>query len=1140
MTFDQLLDAATELLRRRGRLTYGALKRQFDLDDAALSDLKDELILGQRLARDEGGTVLVWAESGADEGHAASSAAVGMTPGASASAADTRTVAAAHTPPGDAERRQLTILFCDLADSTTLSNLLDVEDMRAVLRRFQDCAGAVMARHQGFVNSFLGDGIVAFFGYPQAREDDARRAVRAGLDLCASVAGLGAVSGQRLRVRVGIATGVVVVGDVIGQGPSREEAVVGSTSNLAARLQAAAQPGEVVIAGSTHRLCELRFECDDLGALSLKGFPNPVNAWRVKSERALETVAETLQAAHLRMPLVGREIELPALLRAWQQARSGSLRVVTLRGEAGLGKSRLTEALCEQAAGDEPLFLRYFCASHFQNTALHPVQQQVLHAAAISPGDDDETRLAKLASMLSLVLDNEERERDLPYIAAALSLPTLGRYAPVLEGPERLRELTLRALQNQVWQHAKRKPVLMVFEDLHWADPTTLALIDGLARCSEPARVLVLCTTRPGTELRWSDEASALTIDLTPLKRNDRAHLAAAAAGGKALPPEIVEHIVAKSDGNPLFVEELTKTLLESGLLREEATRYVLTGPIPAQAVPASLQDSLLSRLDRLGPAKEVAQAGAALGREFAYPLLAAVVKASGELNAALGRLVEAELVQARGVPPQASYTFKHALIQDAAYATMLRAKRQALHGRIAEVLEADAHVAKEAPELLAHHLAEAHQPARAIPYLVQAGLRASSGAALQEACKHLQHGIELLPAVADEGLRQRLELPLRLHMGLTLSATQGFSSPDVEAAQQRALTLCQAGAGSQDELFWVLRALGAVYIVRGDMREGRDVTGRCLQMAQQIGRPECLVEGLLIDCYSQGFSGDYVRTCEQLSRLVHLYKTTDAGRFLYPTPQDPLMAALALGMVMNHVRGDIDAGNANHAELVRMLGRLSKPFDQGFALVWLALYEVVRGRPDEAMAYGSRAVAVSQQYGIPTWLATGAMNLGMAKAMLGQNEEAVALIGGTIPGWLAAGAELNVGWFRGGLARAQLQLGQPEVALASLNEGLADAQRCEEFWCVPELLRQRAALHAEVRNDRNAARSDLEDAVALAQRQGARLWQLRAATDLARLLPGPERATARRVLGDALTRFPMLPDLPEVHAAQALMAALA
>ncbi len=1125
MTFEQILDAAVELLRRKQRITGAALKRQFDLDDQALADLKQELILGQRVAREEDGTVLVWQGPGA-----AAVPAPGALP--------------AEAPRAEAERRQITIMFCDLADSTALSNSLDVEELRVVLRTFQAAAGLVIERQGGFVNSYMGDGILTLFGYPQAHEDDAKRAVRAGLELVAAVAALQPLpGGVRLRLRVGIATGTVVVGEVIGAGASREESVVGSTPNLAARLQSLALPGEVIVAASTHKLLGSRFRCIDLGRQALKGFDEPIPVWRVQGERAVEAMGQGLDGALPLPPMVDREIEFPALLDSWRSACAGEARVVTLRGEAGLGKSRLCEAVREAAAEQSPALLRFYCSSQFQNTALYPVIRQIEHAAGWSEDDTPKTRLDKLVTLMSVGLPAEDVTAAVPYMAALLSLPTGGRYPAIADSPDRQRELTLRALQAQITGLARVHPVLILFEDLHWADPSTLSLIHQLALNIGAARVMLLATSRPEFEPPWHEQPNALTLELSLLKRHHRSCIVEHHAGGKALPPEILEHILQKSDGIPLYVEELTKAMMESGLLREESDHFVQTGSMRSMTIPSTLHDSLLARLDRLSVVKEVAQAGAVIGRDFDYQTLAALLTlAPAELNASLARLTEAGLLHSRGLPPDVVYTFKHALIQDAAYATMLRPRRQGLHARIAQILEADPEATLRGPELLAHHLIEADQIDRAVPYLLAAGLQASASAAHTEACKHFNEGLRLTAGLSDIGVRHRLELKLRVHLGMSLAATRGFAAPEVEACNQSARALCSQ-VGDTDEFFWVLRALSVTYLVRADMTAACELADQCARIAGEAQRDEFHVEAQVMSGYAYGFAGQFDPACAAFERARQIYRDTAASRYAYPTPQDPLVAGLAFFGGLAILRGDYIAGRAHCDAAISHAESLNRPFGICVAYTYAAFAENLARNPLRAAEYAGKVIELAQRHGFADWLGSSAMQLGVAKAGLGdagQAQEAIALISSTLPAWHAAGAEVCSGFFLAGLADAHRTTGQLDDALLAVNRAIAHAASHGERWYDAALHDQRASLLAQQANSAAAGEPDWRRAIDIARQQGAHTLELRAAMNLARALaPGGELRLASQPLQDALQQCPLAHGSPDHREASALLAEL-
>ena len=692
-----------------------------------------------------------------------------------ATAAASATVGAAGpgTPvQSGAERRQLTVMFCDLVGSTALSARLDPEDMREVIGAYHRCVAKMIGRGGGFVAKYMGDGVLAYFGYPGADEHDAERAVRAALKLVEKVAGLETIAAAPLQVRIGIATGLVVVGDLIGQGASQEQAVVGETPNLAARLQALAEPGTVVIAPSTRRLTGGLFEYADLGAVELKGLGAPVMAARVVRGSAALSRFEALHGRDP-TPLVGRDEELALLQRRWQQAKAGEGRVVVLIGEPGIGKSRLAQAMLEEVASEPHTRLRYFCSPHHQASALHPFITQLEHAAGMRHEDMPEARLAKLEALLARSNAGAE---EIGFIAERMSVPTGDKYRLPDLTPQRRKERTLEALLAQMARLAAQKPVLMLFEDAHWIDPTSLELLTLTVARASTLPLLLLVTARPEFTPPWPAEAHVTTLPLGRLGRREGATLVERSAGGKALPAEILEQILARTDGVPLFLEELTKTIIESGLLHEEDGHYALDGALPPLAIPTTLHDSLMARLDRLAPVREVAQIGAAIGREFSYPLLSAVAQQPDDrLKEALDQLVRAELVFGRGELPEAVYTFKHALVQEAAYASLLRERRRTLHARIAQALEGEfPEVAETQPELVAHHYAAAGLPAPAIDYYRRAAERAMAASANAEAIAHLTRGLELIGSLPESPERISREIDFRLALGPPLLPYEG------------------------------------------------------------------------------------------------------------------------------------------------------------------------------------------------------------------------------------------------------------------------------------------------------------------------------------------------------------------------------
>ncbi len=701
----------------------------------------------------------------------------------------------------DAERRQLTVMFCDLVGSTALSARLDPEDLRAVIGAYHRCCTDLITEAGGFVAKYMGDGVLAYFGYPLAHEHDAEHAVRAGLALVEAAPKLTTAAGVPLQVRVGIATGLVVVGDLIGAGAAQEQAVVGETPNLAARLQALAEPGAVVIADGTRRLLGNLFELKDLGASDLKGIAGPARAWAALRASSVGSRFDALHTTGL-TDLVGREEESELLLRRWSRAKTGEGQVVLLSGEAGIGKSRLSAALLERLAAEPHTRLRYFCSPQRTDSAFHPIIGQIERAAGLAYDDKPQAKLDKLDAVFA---QTSTSPQDAALFVEMLSLPNDGRYPALDLAPEQRRQRTLEALMSQLAGLARRQPVLMIFEDLHWIDPTSLEVLGRTVDRIKTLPALLIVTFRPEFNAPWVGQSHVVSLTLNRLGEREAAAIIAGLVGNKALPVDVMAEIVERTDGIPLFVEEMTKAVLEAEN-EGAARRMVAAVPSPALAVPASLHASLMARLDRLGPAKEVAQIGSAIGREFSHALLASVVrKPEAELGSALDRLVQAGLLFPQGVPPQASYLFKHALVQDAAYGTLLRERRRVLHARIAETLESQfSEIAESQPEILAHHWTEAGLTEKAAGLWGKAGQRSVARSALVEAAAQLTRALDQIATLPGTAAVRREQIKLQVALITPLMHVKGFAATETKAAAERwaliLYTLCgnRAAAAAQ------------------------------------------------------------------------------------------------------------------------------------------------------------------------------------------------------------------------------------------------------------------------------------------------------------------------------------------------------
>ena len=732
MTFDEVLAHVLDLLQRQGRVSYRALKRRFDLDDEYLEDLKAEIIQAQRLAVDEDGVVLAWTGESPSQ-HPGPAPRTPQREKQADILEDQVTPGSpriAEREVSDAERRQLTVLFCDLADSTTLAGQLDPEDLREVIRAYQATCAEVIQRFDGHIAQYLGDGLLVYFGYPQAHEDDASRAVRTGLSI---IEALGTLNtrlerdhGIRLAVRVGIHTGLVVVG-ALGGGGRLEHLALGETPNIAARLQGLAAPNTVVISAATHQLVHGLFTCRELHTPSLKGVAQPLAVYHVHGVSEAQSRFE-VAITHGLTPLVGREEEVGLLRRRWEQAVEGHGQVVLLSGEAGIGKSRLVQELREYVGPAGAVRITFRCSPYAQHSALYPLIEHLQRFLQWQREDTPETRLTKLEQALQVY--HLPLHDVVPLFAALLSLPPPAHYPLLTLSPPQQQQQTQTALLTWLLEDAERQPILMVCEDLHWADASTLEWLGLLIDQAPTARLLALLTCRPEFCPLWASRSQLTQLTLSRFTRSQGEAMVTRVASGKTLPGEVLQQIVARTDGVPLFVEELTKMVLESGLLQEHEDHYALTGPLPPLAIPTTLHDSLMARLDRLAAVREVAQLGATLGREFTYELLQAVWPLDEEtLQRGLRRLVDAELIYQRGVPPQARYVFKHALIQEAAYQALLKSTRQRYHQQIAQTLETRfPDVVKTQPALLAHHYTEAGLSAKAVGYWRRAGQRALAG----------------------------------------------------------------------------------------------------------------------------------------------------------------------------------------------------------------------------------------------------------------------------------------------------------------------------------------------------------------------------------------------------------------------------
>jgi class 3 adenylate cyclase/tetratricopeptide (TPR) repeat protein len=1008
--------------------------------------------------------------------------------------------AAKPAPREGAERRQLTVMFCDLVGSSALSARLDPEDLRAVIGAYHACIAAIITRDGGVIARYMGDGALAYFGFPQAHEDDAEQAIRSGLRLVDAVANLKTDIGAVLQVRVGIATGMVVVGDLTGEGAAKEQAVIGETPNLAARLQALAMPGTVLICDNTRRLTEGHFEYRNVGPAMLKGWAQPQPAWEVLGTSGVESRFEAQHKTRLTPP-IGRDEEIDLLLRRWHNAARGEGSVVLLTGEAGIGKSHITLALQERLKEAEPhITVRHFCSAHHTNSALYPFIRQLERAARFERTDQPATKFAKLEALL--MLSGADTEQVVLPLANLLSLPPGDRDRVTELSPQKRKEVTLAALLIQLSTLAARQPVFVIFEDVHWADPTSLELLSLTMERIAQLRVLMVLTARPEFKPPWPGHAHVTTVSLTRLNRRNGAALIERVTAGKTLPDEVMNQILARTDGVPLFVEELTKTVLETGLLQEQDGQYVLNHPLPPMAIPTTLHASLMARLDRLSSVREVAQIGAVVGREFSYELLNIVAGLPADrLEEALFQLVRAELIFCRGEIPRAVYAFKHVLVRDAAYSGLLRSRRAALHATIAEAFERRfPEVVEAQPETVAHHLTEAGLFEKATGYWLRAGRKAAMRSANVEAIAHLERGIEAAGHLADGARKDRLELDFQFALGPCLIATQGPASNRAVATFARARELCERLGDAPEQLqimFWLTTAS----VMRGELPVAQETIAVLLQLAEARGDRPTLLNATRGQAMIRLFMGRLTDAREAIERAVAAFEASGEDERLAARAagQDAGVADFALMSWVLWLLGHADAANARMDAAIRRADAINHPHSQAYACYYACVLHALRGEISTAQGHARRCCLLSEEHGFRQWHGLAKSVDRICAAVPGEQSGAFEEIRATMDEHRGAGYQLGITALYVLLCPVLFANQEHEAALALIEQGLATTSRSSERIFEAELYRLKARA-LSLRGGPDAGAELLQKALVTARSQHARALELRAATDIAAL----------------------------------------
>jgi class 3 adenylate cyclase/predicted ATPase len=1073
-------------LKKLGMSEYGERFAENDIDISVLPHLSDQ----------------DFKELGVSLGHRRKMlAAIAEFTGAAPAGSPQPTLTEAK-PRGSAERRQVTVMFSDLVGSTALSTRMDPEDLREVISAYQKCVADTVRHFGGFVAKYMGDGVLVYFGYPQAHEDDAERAVRTGLELIAAVNVLG--SPVALQTRVGIATGLVVVGDLIGSGEAQERGIVGETPNLAARLQGIAEPNMVVIAERTSRLLGNLFELQDLGAREIKGITGPVRVFAALRARAVESRFEALHAGGL-TDLVGRDEEFELLLRRWARARSGEGQVVLLSGEAGIGKSRLTAALLERLASEPHTRLRYFCSPQHTDSAFYPIIGQMERAAGLAHDDAAQAKLDKLDALFA---QTPTSKHDAALFAELLSLPSDGRYPALELTPPQRRQKTMEALGSQMEALTEQNPVLMIFEDAHWTDPTSLEVFGRAVDRIQTLRALLLVTFRPEFAAPWIGRPHVTTLTLNRLARRDIDAMIDRVVGNKLLPANIRQDIIERTDGIPLFVEEMTKAVLEAES-EGEARQTAAAVPSPALAVPATLHASLMARLDRLGPAKEVAQIGAAIGREFSHGLLAAVVrKPDAELDSALDRLVSAGLLFRQGLPPHAIYLFKHALVQDAAYGTLLREPRRALHARVAEALESEfPEIAESQPELLARHFTEAGLIETAAGLWGKAAQRSLGRSALVEAAEQLTRALSQIATLPATPALRREEIKLQVALITPLIHIKGYAAPEARVAAERArLLIEQAEAlGEHPEdpllLFSVLYGFWVANYVAFNGDVVCELAAQFLALAEKQKAIVPLMIGHRLVAMSLLHTGGTAEGRVHFDQSIALYDPAEHRPLAARFGQDIRVAILSYRLLALWMLGYPNAALTDAHRALKHAREIGQAPTLMYALAGTCFTYLHSGNYATANANVDELIALADEKGTLFWKAFGTVLQGCILALAGKASDAVRMLSSGTTTWRSTGSTLWIPWYLSSLARAYAKLGQLDDAWRGIGEAFAVVETTKENWYEAEMNRVAGAIALmSPQPDAAKAQAYFERALAIARKQQAKSWELRATMSLARL----------------------------------------
>jgi class 3 adenylate cyclase/tetratricopeptide (TPR) repeat protein len=1132
MLFRDTLKEALWLLLTERRISYRRLRLEFDLDERHLEGLRHELIEVKQVAYDQGGEFLVWSaeyeprlpDSRAVSAYTPLDQTDEITSPSQLDEVVSEVEPAPQIPTNDAERRPLTVMFCDLADSTALSTRLDPEDLQDVIRGYQDLCTGIIREYEGYIAKYMGDGILVYFGYPKSLERNAERAVRSGLVIIDALAALNHTIGKAndvdIAVRIGISTGMVIVGEIVGKGLAQERTVIGEAPNIAARLQGLASRNGIVIGSLTKELLGDVFTYKNLGPQDLKGITGSVSAWNVsglKIETSVGSDEEPGAVRSVRPALVGRDEETGLLRRAWQSTKDeGRGQVVAISGEAGIGKTALVDGLKLDVREERLPRITFRCSPYHTGSALYPVIEHFKNLAGWQPDDPIELRVSKLETMLSRY--SLPLAETVPLMARLLSLPLPEQqYAHLQLSPQQLKQQTQDTILALTFEEAEKQPFLHVWEDLHWADPSTLELIGLLIEQNPTASLLMVLTSRPEFIPPWPTRSHITPISLNRLERQHTEDLIYRLAGSKQLPEDVTDHIVTKTDGVPLYVEALTKTIIASDILRDSDAGYELVGPLSSLSIPETLQESLMARLDRLPQVREIAQVGSVLGREFSYEMISGLSSISDKaLQDGLGQLVDAELLYQRGRPPRARYIFKHALVQDAAYESLLKRSRTQYHGQFAALLRVQfSDIVQAHPALIAHHYNEASRHGEALSFWTQAARNALASSAMVEAVGHLEAALAAIAHIPESTERDERELEVQILLGTATLAARGFAHPPLEDIYKRALELCIA-LNKQVDTIKVTRGLQAFHLGGGRLSLAYELASQISKRVETLGDPALHVASAQVVGQMKFFCGEFNEALGELERGIARFNPA-AHKFTNWAGGEPGEQCHLYAAFIKWIKGHPTDAFEHCDRAIELSRAVGNKFSFANTLAFVTLVHAMNQDKVRALETANQGVEICQEQNNTFWLNFNRALQSWAAASKCDPGDCAEEMGRAIKDFRSTGARTLAPFLLTRQAECFLEAGRPRDALAVISDAHSlvelNGERCWES----DVLRVKGEIQTVVGdNCRKEIIASFASAVDIAKQQDAASWALRAAISLARYSKGSdaEAKTASELTG--------------------------